>query len=640
MELKPITHFFNKKIYSVPAYQRGYSWHDKQILDLLSDIDHAIKLDSQHYTGTITIHPQQTTEKVGLNNYEIYHVVDGQQRMTTIILILSYLIKELKKNKNLVKDAVEKEQTYILNKGSYLFRYEIDKVSENYFRSLILEKENLSSLDENLYTRNLNGAKKCIKTFFEKDENKNRLIEFLNALEEKLLFNEYVVADTTEIGIVFETMNNRGIELSNLEIVKNRLLYLTSKISLGEEKESAIKNLSESINSKWAIILKNLTLPDRVLDENTFLNNHWIIYHGWSKDNQTRTQILDEEFSIGKMVEDKETMISNIEKYIKSLATTSLYWRFINYPLEDKAFMEVEDEGIKNDLQYHFNQLNRLSNSTVRPLLLAFMPLMKTNPTKLLELAKTSEIFSFRLFSMNKRRSDTGKNDIFRNSNEFHKNNSKDKTQQDALYYLAWYIDNYGDKERFQVEIDELFKSNKKHGFYSWNGLTYFFFEYEEFKKGNEDGKVEYGFAKTRKKSIEHILPQTTENTEWAKTVKALGDNKLKRHLHSLGNLLLISAQKNSSLRNSKFSIKQESYLKGTFSENEIALNNKTWSLPKIMNREEYLLNFLYDRWGLNEIYLTKYPDPDNLDNEKVEDIEEELNEIEENIMKLFKVEC
>lgn len=122
MELKPISHFYNKRIYIVPTYQWGYSWEQKQIYELLNDLKHAIKLESNHYTGTITIHKQEETERIGLSQYELFHIVDGQQRFTTITLILSYLIKKLKDDKDLREDALEKEANYIINKGSYLFR--------------------------------------------------------------------------------------------------------------------------------------------------------------------------------------------------------------------------------------------------------------------------------------------------------------------------------------------------------------------------------------------------------------------------------------------------------------------------------------------------------------------------------------
>jgi len=614
MELKPLTHFFNKRIYAVPSYQRGYSWRDKEIIDLLTDIKHAIKLDSVHYTGTITIHGQKQTEKIGLNNYEIYHIVDGQQRLTTLILILAHIVRELKMVKAYRTDAIEKAETYISNKGSYLFRYSIDKVSENYFRSLILEVENLSSLEENLYTRNLLNAKDVIANYFDVDDKETIIVEYLNAIEEKLLFNEYIVANTTEIGVVFETMNNRGIDLSNLEIVKNRLLYLTSKISVGEEGESEVLNLSEKINTKWAVILKNLTLPSRVLDEDTFLSNHWVIYRGWSKANQAKTEILDIQFSISKMVEDPKAMIHSINRYIDSLATTSLHWRFINYPLEDRAFVEVKALSTRQNLKELFNKLNRLSNSTVRPMLLAFMPLMKSNPEFLLELVRLAEEFCFRLFSMNRRRSDTGKNDIYRKCHEFHSEAETEYTQQEALHYLAWWIDYYGDHSRFVLEVEELFRSGKKHGFYSWAGLNYFLFEYEESLRGVEDYKLDYVFANNRYKSIEHILPQTYEDTQWKELVKDLSTEEIKECLHSLGNLVLISAPKNSSLKNSNFSIKRQSYKSGSFSEIEIAQSNKVWNLKKIKEREKDLLKFLEKRWSMDKMNTDIYPHPNNIE--------------------------
>lgn len=624
MELKHLTHFFNKRIYVVPEYQRGFSWKAEHIKDLLTDINHSIRLDSHHYTGTITIHPQSQTEKIGLNNYDIFNIVDGQQRFTSLILILSYIIGELKTYSFMEEDALEKEQTYIINKGSYLFRYSIDKVSENYFRSLILEHENLSSLEENLYTRNLAEAKKTIKEYFQIPEHEDRLLDYLNAIEERLQFNEYIVSNTSEIGIVFETMNNRGIELSNLEIVKNRLLYLTSKIKLSEEDESKVANLSEEINNKWATILKNLTLPKKVLDEDTFLNNHWIIYNGWEKDNQAKDEILNKKFSIYKMVEDPVEMISEIQKYIKSLASTSLHWRFINYPEEDRSFIEVKDEELREKIKAILIKLNRLSNSTVLPLILTFMPLMKSKPEFILELAELAERFSFRLFSMNKRRSDTGKNDIYRGCNVMHRRCEEEYGQKAALYYLAWYIDTYGDRKRFELEVDEWFASSKKEGYYSWMGLVYFLYEYEEYLIGNENRKVPYEFAKNRSKSIEHILPQTISTSQWKDVVYGLSESERKRCLHSLGNLLLISAPKNSSLQNSDFSVKLKRYKTGSYSENEIAKKHRIWSVNKIMKRENELKKFIFDRWGMNENYLDKYPFPQETEADILDEYEEE----------------
>lgn len=630
MELVPLPHFFSNKIYTIPDYQRGYSWQSKNVLDLLIDVTNAIHLNKPHYMGTINIHPQVEKVRVGVNNFTNYHVVDGQQRFTTLILILSYLLNELSSHESTKDDAFDKLRMYLKNKDSYIFRYAIDKISDDYFRSVILELEKKSSLDENLYTRNLFNAKNTIKDFFKDKRDLDTLLKYLNAIEEKLVFNEFVLVDGTEIGVVFETMNNRGIVLSNLEIVKNRLLYLTSKVPSTDETKSELLELSNLINKKWSHILKNLTLPNIVLNENTFLANHWIIYKGWKKDNNTKVEILDEHFTISEMIKNPDSMASEIRKYIHSLAETSLIWRHINYPEEANSFSQIKDNSVKQKLVTILMKLNRISNSTIRPMILSFFPLLETKPEFVLELCELAEIFSFRLFSMNKKRSDTGKNDIYRICNIFHKNFSDTHHQKIALYYLAWYIDIHGDDRRFQLEKDELFISTKKNGFYSWSGLSYFLYEYEENLRKGQSLKVEYNFANQTAKSIEHILPQSPTNSYWKNVLKEIPKNEIKNYIHSLGNLLLISSDKNSQLKNYEYSTKRDSFKVGSYSENKVSKSFDDFGKLEIEEREKELFKFLKNRWRVNEQFLDKYPHPGGneyeFEDETIENIEEILD--------------
>lgn len=623
MELKHLPHFFNNKVYTIPDYQRGYSWQSNNVTDLLEDISNAMQLDKPHYMGTISLHAQNDKIKVGVNNFINYHVVDGQQRFTTLILIISYLLKELTNRIETKDDVVEKVRAYLLNKDSYIFRYEIDKVSDDYFRSVILELEKKTSLDENLYTRNLLKAKKTIHDYFKNDNETETLLSFLNAIEEKLVFNEFTLLDGTEIGVLFETMNNRGIGLSNLEIVKNRLLYLTSKVPVSDETESELKELSSLINKKWSHILKNLTLPNKVLDENAFLSVHWIIYNGWSKDNQTKKEILEKKFTIKQMLKEPHKMAKEITRYIHSLAETSLIWRHINYPEEREAFTQIKSKEIRLRLIDTLSKLNRISNSTVRPLILSFYPLLETKPEFILELSEIAEIFSFRLFSMNKKRSDTGKNDLYRLCKEFHYNYNNIKNQKKALFYLAWYIENHGDWKRFEGEKEELFTSSKKNGFYSWYGLGYFLYEFEESLRNSQGIKVNYSFASQTAKSVEHILPQTLNNY-WKLKLANLSKAEKKGLIHNLGNLLLISSEKNSQLQNDDYSIKRDSYKIGSFSENKVAKEFSDWGKTEIEKRERALVKFLKKRWRIDDDFSEIYTSPDS-ENEILDD---ELDEV------------
>ncbi len=613
MELRKIPFFFNQRIYVVPSYQRGYSWKEENVLDLLRDIDNALQLQSDHYVGTITLFKTPQTKKVGLNNYNIYEIVDGQQRFTTIIIILSVLINKLIADASTKKEAEEKKEIYLNKKGTYIFNYEVDEVSNHFFRSEILNIENKSSLDENIYTRNLFKAKTTVIDFFNQSQNENRIIDFLSAIEEILQFNEYVVADTTEIGVVFETMNNRGIDLSTLELVKNRLLYLVSKVAIDEENKSEVVELRSSVNVSWATILKNLTLPERVLDENTFLNNHWIVYNGWHKDNQAKYQILKVQFTIEAMVKDPKGIIDKIKSYLKSLTTASLYWRYINYPNDEKALKEVVNVDIREEIRKYLIKINRLNNSTVRPVILASLFNIKTQQNHIKDILKLCELFSFRVYEMNKRRADTGKNDLFRRAKDLLQ--GRDVDFKVIKFYLAWYIDEYGNMNKFQSEMDEMYRSPKKLWYYSWSGLVYMLFEYEESLRAHSDKKVTYSFASKRNSSIEHIYPQTPNDRYWTSRFKSKSPKK--ELLHSLGNLVLVSKERNSEYKNYGYDVKafgssiiKNAYANGSFSEIKLSREYTEWTPDIIKDRETKLMAFLKDRWKLEEAFKEKYPYP------------------------------
>ena len=261
-------------------------------------------------------------------------------------------------------------------------------------------------------------------------------------------------------------------------------------------------------------------------------------------------------------------------------------------------------------------------------MILSFFPLLETKPEFVLELCELAEIYSFRLFSMNKKRSDTGKNDIYRICNIFHKNYSDGHHQKIALYYLAWYIDVHGDERRFQLEKDELFLSTKKNGFYSWSGLSYFLYEYEEHLRKGQASKVEFNFANQTAKSIEHILPQSPTNNYWKNVLKLIPKNEIKNYMHSLGNLLLISSEKNSHLKNYEYPLKRDSFKIGSYSENRVSKSFDEFGKLQIEEREKELFKFLKTRWRVNERFLSIYSHPGGKEYEFEDDTIDNLDDL------------
>jgi uncharacterized protein with ParB-like and HNH nuclease domain len=164
---------FNKRIYIVPNYQRGYSWTPSNVRDLLRDIENAINLEVEHYMGTVALHKQKKVQPIDdFTDWDKYHIVDGQQRFTTLVMIISELINRID-----TEDVDRFKEQYLKIKGEYIFRYEVDDVNNQFFRSRILELENNTSDDTNLYSRNFLDAKEVITSHFD-DQSKEYYANF------------------------------------------------------------------------------------------------------------------------------------------------------------------------------------------------------------------------------------------------------------------------------------------------------------------------------------------------------------------------------------------------------------------------------------------------------------------------------
>src|SRR6202044_2200397 len=111
------------------------------------------------------------------------------------------------------------------------FGYAVDNPSYEYLRYRILDEAGAGSLQETFYTLNLSNAKRYFSEQLSElydEANVAGLQDIYRKLTKRFLFNEYVIKDEFDVFVAFETMNNRGKKLSDLELLKNRLIYLTT----------------------------------------------------------------------------------------------------------------------------------------------------------------------------------------------------------------------------------------------------------------------------------------------------------------------------------------------------------------------------------------------------------------------------
>lgn len=151
-------------------------------------------------------------------------------------------------------------------------------------------------------------------------------------------------------------------------------------------------------------------------------------------------------------------------------------------------------------------------------------------------------------------------------------------------------------------------------GYYAWNDLKYFMYEYEldlKKKARRKTDKIiwdEFIVDEEDEEdmsSIEHVFPQTPTDDYWKSRVKGLTARQVKKMTNSLGNLVPLSRPKNSSLKNISFdqkkgsSMKKNGYAYGSYSEIEIS-HASEWGVSEIAERGLRLLSFMEERWDIS----------------------------------------
>lgn len=224
--------------YVIPAYQRRYSWHEKQLGELLDDIKLLSDTDT-HLLGSIVC--LATTHTAGVNALE---VVDGQQRLTTISILL-HCIKE---RMELAKDVDEARDIERLLQAKAIGSPAVRKIA-------------LDSLDSSEFERLTNRVtldsvenQKLVDAFefFRKwvvGQSLQDLARFVYRLKSQAVIIRLDVSEAKDAFKLFETINNRGLKLSSADIVKNFILGNAARFG-----STALAHAREH----WGLLLKHL----------------------------------------------------------------------------------------------------------------------------------------------------------------------------------------------------------------------------------------------------------------------------------------------------------------------------------------------------------------------------------------------
>lgn len=209
-------------------------------------------------------------------------------------------------------------------------------------------------------------------------------------------------------------MNNRGKPLSNLELLKNRLIYLTtlfSKDKLGSDDSEKIR---KNINDAWKEVYKQLGRnADKRLDDDEFLRAHWIMYFEYnrSKKDAYRISLLDEKF-IQKEVRDDKLSPQNIKEYVKDLESSAGHWFNLHYP--DKS-------GLSDKVKAILQRLNRIGMGEFRPLVMSILKNVTDEDKNKKEVLEAIERFIFIVIKLSRKSSNYSNSTFYKKARDLNK---------------------------------------------------------------------------------------------------------------------------------------------------------------------------------------------------------------------------
>lgn len=207
----------NKVLFRIPVYQRNYDWSESNCNRLLDDIYGIIQSGDKHFLGTIVF----MAAKSGGFALQEYIIIDGQQRLTTLMLILKAL--------SVVAESVgddcyhEIEEQYLHNKYcDEEFKVKLKPIKSDNNQFLLLLEDKIDEMDEDTHIyHNFMLCKERFERWAERGINLSQVLDALTKLE---IVEIVLTKGEDDPQVIFESINSTGLELSNADLIRNYLL--------------------------------------------------------------------------------------------------------------------------------------------------------------------------------------------------------------------------------------------------------------------------------------------------------------------------------------------------------------------------------------------------------------------------------
>ena len=542
----------------VPNYQRAYSWDkDKQVKQFLIDLDDYIDSGSTtpYYFGHFLFEKKSE---------DLYNIIDGQQRLTTIEIFLSSVFKRLASIRPLTEDEKETKEDVIKRNSKY--RFSTVEYDNPFFKDYVIDQKDISR--ESLETLSAVRIMEAFDYFEDELKLKDEIscIKYIECITNSAC-TTHIVNEGAEAIQMFIFQNNRGKDPTKLEIVKAQFMYeiWISNINQ-EEKSEKIKELQE----RFEHIYKSISVIENNLSEDDVL-----LYALRVSFNTLNIDVSMEK--IEKELKNKDTYINFIMKVTLEL---------------ENSFESLKPFFTEKKI-YEIYSLATLGKTQMMPFVIKSYKYKISDEDKARLFAELESLVIRHRIIGTRAHLEDRINEVYKEFTEKNKDISqiidhirwikKEADENNWWWYYYWSDARF--KEALQGALDHKI-------------AKHILWKYENYLISQE--KQGYGFMQMEQivsPELEHIAPQTpSEGIPIAKGYCEYDEEFKNMYLDCIGNYLLISKSHNCSIGNVSFADKISSYnvLAQQREIKEIAKDK--WDKDAIKKRHDKIVKFVVEK--------------------------------------------
>ncbi|MEQ9438079.1 MAG: DUF262 domain-containing HNH endonuclease family protein [Cyclobacteriaceae bacterium] len=539
-----------KKKLSVPINQRSYAWEEKHVNDLLTDLFDSIrKSEEEYFIGSIVI-----SSSGGKNE-----VVDGQQRLATISILIAAIRDYFLQNGN-EKKANSLQDQYLSSEDrrteEIIPNLTLNSNDHNFFYSHVIlppgsSGHNIKASRESheRIKKAYQLAKKNIQTYVAlTNDPVSPLLDLLDFIDESLKIIWVQVPDHANAYTIFETLNDRGLDLAISDLLKNFLFGQSD-------------NRIQEVQAGWTEMYSLLESTENEELVISFIRHHWSSIYGLTRRRELYNKIKEKITSKQRAVDLTDNLAKSSKIYVALIDTTHSFWS------------EYSEEA-KN----HMATLNMFGMVQVRPLLLAVISkFQKKEIEKALKFLVSASVRFLIHGGLGGGALETQYSERAKEINQGEISSTKGLVERMKKAIPS------------DSEFEESFKiaSVSKH----YLG-RYYLMALENCKKGKEKPEL-IPNADTSAVNLEHVLPKNPD-PEW-------NFDEETHHLlyNRIGNLAIISTKINSTIANSVFDKKKYHYLSSEFELTKEISHYEKWTPDEINERQNMLAQLAVKAWPI-----------------------------------------